>query len=83
MKAYLFLVFFQSQQRINGCYTKSIHKFELPGGFDNNGIPRLKTLGKTSSIKLKLKFCLPDFLLDGNSMQRYYSCTQAEMGNGL
>ena len=24
-----------------------------------------------------------DFLMDGNSMQRYYSSTQAEMGNGL
>jgi len=62
------LVFFQSQLRILGDLTKSPQRFELPGLFDDNGKPRLKTL---------------EFLLDGNSLQRYFSSTQADIDTGI
>ena len=63
----IFLCFFQSQDRVSGNFKKSIHKFELPGGVLDNGLPNLSTIG---------------FYVDQEKFERFSSSKQQTVATG-
>lgn len=63
----LVFVVFQTQERSEGSFSKSIHKLELPGGKDAKGQARLQSI---------------EFLLNNNHPEKYTSVYQGSVLEG-